>query len=68
MTAGWTEWTGSDEGWLGGPAVMWWSHADVDTYEGWLVDAGLTIETVEHVPEGDGGHSLFWATGVQTTT
>jgi hypothetical protein len=68
MTAGWTDWTGSEEGWLGGPGVMWWSHADVETYRRWLVDAGLTIETVEFVPEGEGGHSLFWATGEQTTT
>ena len=69
MTAGWTEWTGSEDGWLGGPDAMWWSHADADTYRRWLLDAGFSIEGVEYVPEGDGGHSLFWATtGVHTTT
>lgn len=61
MTAGWREWTGSEDSWLGGDATMWWSHADVDTYRRWLGDAGLSIESSDFVPEGDGGHSLFWA-------
>src|SRR5579875_1510231 len=30
MTAGWRAWTGTEDGWLGGDATMWWSHADVD--------------------------------------
>ncbi len=61
LTAGWEAWTGSEERWLGGSAPMWWSHADVDTYRTWLTRAGLHVETLEHVPEGDTGHSLFWA-------
>ena len=40
---------------------MWWSHADADAYRGWILDAGLTIESEEHVPEGDSGHQLSWA-------
>ena len=40
---------------------MWWSHADVATYRRWLTAAGLTIRSEAFVPEGDSGHSLFWA-------
>ncbi len=61
LTAGWEAWTGSEECWLGGSASMWWSHADVDTYRAWLAQAGLHVQTLDHVPEGDSGHSLFWA-------
>ena len=55
-TVGNTAWTGSEDGWLGGDAPMWWSHADANTYRRWLVDAGLTIVEDHFVPEGDGGH------------
>ncbi|MGW0229993.1 class I SAM-dependent methyltransferase [Actinopolymorpha singaporensis] len=58
-TTGHTAWTGSEENWLGAP--MWWSHADAATYRAWLLRAGLTVTREEFVPEGDGGHSLFWA-------
>ncbi|HEY8302201.1 MAG TPA: class I SAM-dependent methyltransferase [Jatrophihabitans sp.] len=61
MTAGSRAWTGTETGWLGGTATMWWSHADAATYRGWLGDAGLRVEDEAFVPEGDGGHSLFWA-------
>lgn len=60
-TTGHTAWTGTEERWLGGDATMWWSHADRDTYRQWFADAGLQVELEEFVPEGDGGHSLFWA-------
>jgi SAM-dependent methyltransferase len=60
-TLGWREWTGSEPQWLGGDATMWWSHADVATYRRWLTDVGLVVESVQFVPEGEGGHSLFWA-------
>ena len=40
---------------------MWWSHADVATYRRWLRQAGFVVLREEYVPEGDGGHSLFWA-------
>ena len=53
--------TGSEDGWLGGPATMWWSHADAGTYRAWLQDAGLDVTEQDFVPEGDGGHALFWA-------
>nr|WP_234388001.1 hypothetical protein [Streptomyces tibetensis] len=52
---------GVDENWLGGGAPMWWSHADAATNRGWMTQAGLTVEREEFVPEGDGGHALFWA-------
>lgn len=54
-------WTGTEQGWLGGPAPMWWSHADAGTYRGWLTGAGLRVTGQEFVPEGSGGHALFWA-------
>lgn len=62
LTAGWDAWTGADTGWLGGDAPMWWSHADVETYRGWLDAAELRVDSEEYVAEGDGGHSLFFAT------
>ncbi|MBL1118990.1 class I SAM-dependent methyltransferase [Streptomyces sp. 110] len=60
-TTGHSAWTGTDDNWLGGGATMWWSHADAATYRDWLTRAGLTVEGEEFVPEGDGGHALFWA-------
>lgn len=59
LTAGQTAWTGDEPDWLGAP--MWWSHADADTYRGWLVDAGLVVAEQGFVAEGAGGHSLFRA-------
>jgi SAM-dependent methyltransferase len=59
-TTGYWAWTGYEENWLDGGAPMWWSHADVATYRSWLAQAGLVIEREEFVPEGDGGHALFW--------
>lgn len=53
--------TGTEDNWLGGPATMWWSHADAATYGAWLADAGLEVTEQDFVPEGDGGHALFWA-------
>ncbi len=60
-TAGYWAWTGTEENWLGSGAPMTWSHAGVGSYRAWLRDAGLSVERDEFVPEGDGGHSLFWA-------
>ncbi|MEU4233580.1 class I SAM-dependent methyltransferase [Nonomuraea sp. NPDC026600] len=60
-TTGWESWTGTEDGWLGGAAPMWWSHADVATYRSWLREAGLEVISEEFVPEGDSGHALFWA-------
>jgi 2-polyprenyl-3-methyl-5-hydroxy-6-metoxy-1,4-benzoquinol methylase len=54
-------WTGTEDNWLGGPATMWWSHADAATYRAWLGDAGLEVTEQDFTPEGDGGHALFWA-------
>ena len=62
LTTGHGAWTGREEDWLGGGAPMWWSHADAATSRGWLEAAGLAVEREEFVPEGDGGHALFWAT------
>jgi SAM-dependent methyltransferase len=60
-TTGHQAWTGADENWLDGGAPMWWSHADAATYRAWLEQSGLVVEREEFVPEGDSGHTLFWA-------
>jgi hypothetical protein len=60
-TTGQEAWTGIDEDWLDGGAAMWWSHTDAETNRGWITAAGLTVEAQEFVPEGEGGHALFWA-------
>jgi SAM-dependent methyltransferase len=60
-TTGHTAWTGTEDNWLGGPATMWWSHADAATYRSWIGQTGLEITDQQFVPEGDGGHALFWA-------
>lgn len=60
-TTGHGAWTGTEDDWLGGGATMWWSHADAATYREWLEAAGFAVERQEFVPEGDGGHALFWA-------
>jgi 2-polyprenyl-3-methyl-5-hydroxy-6-metoxy-1,4-benzoquinol methylase len=60
-TAGAKQWTGTQDGWLGGSAPMWWSHADAATYRRWITRAGLRIESELFVPEGSSGHQLFWA-------
>ncbi|MGH3096771.1 MAG: class I SAM-dependent methyltransferase [Streptosporangiales bacterium] len=61
LTAGWEAWTGAEDDWLGSGATMWWSQADVTTYRQWLHQAGFDISDETFVPEGNGGHSLFWA-------
>jgi SAM-dependent methyltransferase len=61
VVAGHRAWTGTIENWLGGPAPMSWSHADAGTYRSWLEQAGLQVTSQVFVPEGDSGHTLFWA-------
>jgi SAM-dependent methyltransferase len=60
-TTGQDAWTGTQDNWLGGPATMWWSHADAATYRSWLQQAGLEVTVQQFVPEGDSGHAIFWA-------
>jgi len=60
-TTGQDAWTGTQDNWLGGPATMWWSHADAATYRSWLRQTGLEITGQQFVPEGGSGHALFWA-------
>lgn len=59
--AGQEAWTGTDDTWLGGSTTMWWSQADAATYRSWIEAAGLAVAEQAFVPEGDGGHALFWA-------
>ena len=60
-TTGSQAWTGTEDGWLGGDATMWWSHPDAATYRRWLAAAGLRIESEEFVAEGASGHQLIGA-------
>jgi hypothetical protein len=60
-TTGHRAWTGTEDGWLGGEAPMWWSHADAASYRVWIEQAGLAVAAQEVVPEADGMHALFWA-------
>ena len=66
-TTGQDAWTGSVDNWLGGPAAMWWSHADAAAYRAWISQAGLEVTSQQFVPEGDRGHALFWARQLTST-
>jgi 2-polyprenyl-3-methyl-5-hydroxy-6-metoxy-1,4-benzoquinol methylase len=65
VTTGYWAWTGAEDNWLEGGVPMWWSHADVATYRSWISQCGFLIEREEFVPEGEGGHALFWARRVR---
>jgi hypothetical protein len=60
-TTGHRAWTGTEDGWLGGEAPMWWSHADAASYRAWIEQAGLAVVDQEVVAEDEGVHALFWA-------
>ncbi|MGI8926831.1 MAG: class I SAM-dependent DNA methyltransferase [Tepidiformaceae bacterium] len=61
-TVGFREWVGSEPDWHGVPgATMYWSHADRATYLRWFEEAGFLVEHEDFVPEGDGGHTVFFA-------
>jgi SAM-dependent methyltransferase len=60
-TVGHGAWTGTEDNWLGGPAPMWWSHADAATYRSWLQQADLVVTSEDLVPDGTSAHTLFWA-------
>lgn len=59
-TVGYQALTSVEDDWLGGGAPMRWSQTDADTYRIWLGAAGFEIVTEDFVPEGEGGHVLFW--------
>jgi cyclopropane fatty-acyl-phospholipid synthase-like methyltransferase len=58
---GHTAWTGIEDNWLVPGATMFWSHADVATYEQWLYKSGFSVLWSRFIPEGDSGHSLILA-------
>jgi SAM-dependent methyltransferase len=60
-TVGVDAWTGSEDDWLGSGATMWWSHADEETYLGWLDAAGFDLIERTFVPEGTTGHVFVLA-------
>src|SRR5208282_987935 len=59
LIAGATAWTGTQAGWLGSAAEMYWSHADGGSYARWLEHAGFEILRRELIPEGESRHELF---------
>jgi ubiquinone/menaquinone biosynthesis C-methylase UbiE len=61
VTTGWTAWTGTEEGWLGSTAKMYWSHADAATYERWLRQLGFRVLRRDRVAEPGAEHALFLA-------
>ncbi|EQD49748.1 Methyltransferase type 11 [mine drainage metagenome] len=49
-----------EKGWLGSDSWMYWDHADANTYQRWLEEAGFIVEERKHIPEaGSGGHEMF---------
>jgi SAM-dependent methyltransferase len=55
-------WTGLEEDWLEvSGATMFWSHADAETYESWLMEFGFKLLWSKFIPEGDGWHQLILA-------
>ncbi|HTW77498.1 MAG TPA: class I SAM-dependent methyltransferase [Thermoplasmata archaeon] len=61
VTTGWTAFTGTEQGWLGSTAKMYWSHADATTYQRWLEELGFRVLRRDRVPEGEEAHALFLA-------
>jgi cyclopropane fatty-acyl-phospholipid synthase-like methyltransferase len=62
VTVGSRAWTGTEADWLDiSGATMFWSHADVKTYESWLTESGFKLRWSKFIPEGDGGHQLILA-------
>lgn len=61
-SVGYRAWEGTKEDWRGVQgALMYWSHADADTYKNWMQSAGLAIVQEGFLPEGDGGHTVLLA-------
>jgi len=58
---GHSKYEGSETGWLGSDAPMYWSHYDAGTYRRWIRSEGLRVVREEFIPEGGGGHHLFLA-------
>jgi SAM-dependent methyltransferase len=52
-------WEGTEQGWLGVDAPMFWSHADAATYGRWLREVGFIVLRQEFIPEAKTGHELF---------
>ncbi|MUL36843.1 class I SAM-dependent methyltransferase [Gloeocapsopsis dulcis] len=62
ITVGSRAWTGTETDWLDvSGATMFWSHADVKTYESWLTEFGFKLRWSKLIPEGNGRHQLILA-------
>lgn len=61
-TLGHRAWEGTEKDWRGVPgALMYWSHADADTYKNWILEAGMLLIQEGFHPEGDSGFSVLLA-------
>jgi hypothetical protein len=61
LITGHNAWTGEASDWLGVEGGdMFWSHTDRDTYLQWLTEAGFHVVWDRFIPEGEGGHTLFF--------
>ncbi len=61
LITGHNAWTGEASNWLGVEGGdMFWSHTDRDTYLQWLTEAGFHVVWDRFIPEGEGGHTLFF--------
>jgi GrpB-like predicted nucleotidyltransferase (UPF0157 family)/SAM-dependent methyltransferase len=61
-TVGAGRYRGVEEGWLDVEgADLFFDHADAETHVAMLAAAGFAVETVEHAPEGENGHTLVEA-------
>lgn len=55
-------WTGTDDSYLDvEDALMYWSHADAETYVRWLEESGFHVHWTRFIPEDESGHTLVFA-------
>ena len=62
------EWTGTESDWITSGTLMYWSHANADTYQSWFIETGFTIIDRYFVTEGKAGHTFFFVQKQITTS
>jgi len=69
VSVGRGNWTGQEQNWLGVEGGnMYWSHADQDTYLRWFSEQNLKVVWERFIPEGKGGHPLFFMRKLNNAT
>jgi SAM-dependent methyltransferase len=53
------KWTGTANDWILPGTTMYWSHGDVNDYQGIATTVGFSIEDRYFLPEGDIGHTFL---------